>query len=144
MEEMKQEPTVTQEPKKRGRKKKVDVVVAQPAVLSEVTEPKMELLISENQMNILKIALGWNESNPLRTPDKASFKTEPKSTLYAYRNRFFTDRKPQLEELVEQGYMEHAQFGTNGITHEGYKVTQKGIDYVAEVYNINIKITAKK
>ena len=103
-------------------------------------EASVEALVNENQMNVLKIALGWNESNIPRVPDKAPKGVEVKPVLYSYRNRFFTDPKPQLDDLVQKGLMEPAQFGTSGVTHTGYKVTEKGIAYVSEVTNTIIKI----
>ena len=142
MEEIKNE-VVTEAPKKRARKKAVETVEKPVEVntMEEkvVEEKKEEPLVNINQMNVLKLALGWNESNPPRYPDKGAKNAEPKGVLYSYRNRFFTDPKPQLDDLVEKGFMEKAQFGTNGITHSGYKVTQKGIDYVCEKENIIIK-----
>lgn len=153
MEEIKNENVTEETPKKRGRKKVEEV--EQPAE-EEIVHPddprgkkkenktlskeeKKEELVNVNQMNVLKLALGWNESNPLRYPTKGTRSGDVKGVLYSYRNRFFTDPKPQLEDLVAKGFMERAQFGTNGITHSGYKVTQKGIDHVAEANNIVIK-----
>lgn len=124
--------------KKTKRSKPVDKSKERSVNKTESKEKQLEVkksLLSDYQLTCLKRCLGWNITNIPKTINNFG---EIKQVLYSYRNRYFTNPKPDLEDMVTKGIFEKGSFGENGIMHDGYRATEAGIQFLEEIANIQI------
>lgn len=88
-----------------------------------------EIKLTIEQINDMKHCIGYQP--PSNVPKRG--------VLNAYRNYYTTNNNgvKHLDELVDIGFMTVGEFGE--YKNKIYRVTSKGIDYLAELFNIRIK-----
>lgn len=128
-----------EKPKKATKAKREEKEEPTPEVKIEIKQN----LLTDYQLTCLKRCLGWNDNNPPRVPNHSP-KGDDRWVLYSYRNRYYTNPKPDLEDMVIKGIFEKGSFGENGVLHNGYRATPEGINFLSEAANIRIVEVRKK